>query len=104
MFSSVLNEAFREAIAKEMWRVLKPGGCIVWFDFICNPFNPNTQGMGKRDIRGLFPQAQWAYCKRIGLAPPIARLVSRISGELVIMLEKLVVLNAYYLVMLRKPI
>jgi len=89
MFSSVPSQALRKAIAGEMWRVLKPSGCIVWFDFIYNPVNPNTQGMRKKDIRILFPEAQQLYWKRIGLAPPLARIIDPISSRFVLLLEKL---------------
>jgi ubiquinone/menaquinone biosynthesis C-methylase UbiE len=103
MFSSVLNANFRKNIAGEMWRVLKPGGYIIWFDFICNPFNPNTIGMKKNRIRPLFPSAEWIQCKRIGVAPPIARMVSRLNERIVLWLEKLLFLNMYYLVVMQKP-
>lgn len=103
MLSSVLEGDFQKAIANEMWRVLKPGGYILWFDFICNPFNPNTMGMRKKHVRRLFPHADWIDCKRIGVAPPICRVVNHISERIVPWLEKLLFLNAYYLVMLQKP-
>jgi len=103
MFSSVLDEKMRKAIAGEMWRVLKVGGYIAWYDFILNPFNPNARGMRKRDIRELFQYAEWVYCRRIGLAPPIVRLLNHIYEGLIPVLEKMVIFNTYYLCMLRKP-
>jgi SAM-dependent methyltransferase len=102
MFSSVPDEGLRKAMGREMWRVLKPGGYIMWYDFIWNPLNPNVKGMRKKDIREIFPDAEWVYCRRIGLAPPIIRLINHVSERLVIVFERLVIFNAFYLCMLRK--
>lgn len=103
MFSSILDANFRKIAAKEIWRVLKPGGYIIWFDFICNPFNPNTIGMRKKNINKLFPHAKSIQYKRIGVAPPIARIVNHVNEKIVPWLEKLLFLNVYYMVMLQKP-
>ncbi|MBK7864869.1 MAG: class I SAM-dependent methyltransferase [Archangiaceae bacterium] len=45
VFSSVLAAPVREALAREMVRVLKPGGVVLWYDFAWNnPSNPNVRG------------------------------------------------------------
>ena len=103
MFSSIPDETLRKDIATEMWRVLKRGGYVAWFDYIWNPFNRNVCGMRKKNIFALFPDAEWTYCKRIVLAPPIARFLNVISDRAIFLLEKARILNAYYLCLLRKP-
>jgi SAM-dependent methyltransferase len=70
--SSVLDEEAREAIAQEMLRVLKPGGGILSFDFVWNPNNRDTVGIGSNRLKGLFPGAR-INTRRVFLAPPIAR-------------------------------
>lgn len=103
MFSSVLDAGFRTRIAEEMWRVLKPGGYIGWFDFILNPINPNAKGIGKRKMLSLFPQAELKFIRRIGLLPPLARVLDRCCRPLVTGLSWLKVLNCYYIAILQKP-
>ena len=72
LFSSVLESEQRRAIAREMVRVRKPGGLILWYDMrVNNPWNKNVRGIGKSELRGLFP-GESIVLKRITLAPPLA--------------------------------
>ena len=34
VFTSILDQAMKERVAAEMMRVSKPGGLILWYDFI----------------------------------------------------------------------
>src|ERR1700681_993182 len=55
VFTSILDAGLKHAVAKEMLRVLKPGGSIVWFDFrVSNPTNPEVKGLRRSEIRSLF--------------------------------------------------
>ena len=74
----------------------------MWFDFFVNPFNRNTKGLHKRGIYEFFSEDKCLYLKRIGLAPSVVRMANKISSRLVVGLEKLVLLNAYYLALLQK--
>jgi len=103
LLSSVLDEVLREAIAAEMRRVVKPGGWVLWYDFIWNPLNRATVGMPMRRIRGCFPGWSVLERKRVSVAPPIARLLLRVSERLVGVLEACKVLNLWHLALLRKP-
>lgn len=97
VFSSILDEAIRKNIAREMVRVLKkPGGIILWYDFWLNPVNPNTIGLGKMDIESLFPGATFRF-RRVTLAPPIARRLVPFSWTLGDLLEQAKILNTHYL-------
>jgi ubiquinone/menaquinone biosynthesis C-methylase UbiE len=103
LLSSVLDGALREAIAAEMRRVVKPGGWVLWYDFIWNPLNRATVGMPNRRIRACFPGWSMVKRKRISLAPPLARPLFRVSGGLVAALEACKVFNLWHLALLRKP-
>ncbi len=103
LLSSVLDEALREAIAAEMGRVVKPGGWVLWYDFIWNPFNRATVSMPMRRIRGYFPGWSVLERKRVSLPPPISRPLLRVSERLVGALEACKVFNLWHLVLLRKP-
>lgn len=80
VFSSVLNSEMRKRIASELVRVMKPGGFMLWYDFIWNPFNRMTRGIGKREVRKLFPDLHVRY-RKVTLAPPLARaLIGKFPG------------------------
>lgn len=102
-FSSVLDEQVKKNMASEMLRVLKPGGLILWYDFWLNPFNKQTKGIRKPEIRRLFPGCSFEFHK-ITLAPPLARRLVPVSWILCMILEKLKVLNTHYLVGIRKDV
>ena len=56
VFTSILDMEMKRKIAKEMLRVLKPTGSIIWYDFrVNNPKNKNVQGIGRKEIVMLFP-------------------------------------------------
>lgn len=80
VFSSILEPSLQHEVAAAMWRVLRPGGAILWYDFaVDNPRNRDVRGVPNRRIRELFPGGI-ATIERITLAPPIARLALRIPG------------------------
>jgi SAM-dependent methyltransferase len=73
VFSSILDDALQQRVADAMWRWLKPGGAIVWYDFtVNNPRNPDVRGVPLKRVRELFPQGRFT-ARRVTLAPPLAR-------------------------------
>ncbi len=73
VFSSILDDALQQRVADAMWRWLKPGGAIVWYDFtVNNPRNPDVRGVPLRRVQALFPQGRFT-ARRVTLAPPLAR-------------------------------
>lgn len=102
VFSSILQFEMRQAIAAEMVRVLRPGGAILWYDFLVNnPWNSNVRGVRAGEIQALFPGYQ-ARLKRITLAPPLARRLVPLSWLAATALERLVLLNTHYIGLLRR--
>lgn len=76
VFTSVLQAAIKQQIARRMWALLRPGGLILWYDFTFdNPANPDVKGVGIREIKRLFPEAPAFRLHRVTLAPPIGRRV-----------------------------
>ena len=102
LLSSVPNQVLRDKIADTMWRLLRPGGYIVSYDFWVNPFNPDTVGIRRNELRRLFPRARLLAERTITLAPPICRVLSRLGSWPVLGLEKLRFLNTHYLVVLSR--
>ncbi|CCK78977.1 methyltransferase, type 11 [Desulfobacula toluolica Tol2] len=73
VFSSILDKAIRTQLATDMWRVLKPGGWIMVFDFrYNNPSNRKVRKVTRQELRGYWPAIDERY-QTLLLAPPIAR-------------------------------
>jgi SAM-dependent methyltransferase len=82
VFTSILDLQLQQALADRMWAWLRPGGGILWYDFVYdNPRNSDVKGVPLSRIRELFPDGRVSY-RRVTLAPPISRLVTRISPAL----------------------
>lgn len=78
VFSSLLDAAFQTELATTMWRWVKPGGGVLWYDFVYdNPANLDVRGVPVRRIRELFPDGRLTI-RRVTLAPPISRRVCRL--------------------------
>ena len=102
VFTSIPVDATKQAVAGEMLRVLKPGGAVIWYDFLYNnPRNPSVRAVGAREIRALFPNCA-VTLKRITLAPPIARTVAPRLWLAAMLLEEMVLANTHYLGIIRK--
>jgi SAM-dependent methyltransferase len=102
MFTSVLDDGMKQNAAQEVLRVLKPSGIVVWYDyFISKLTNSDVKGIGKGEIRGLFPNCTCDF-NWVTLAPPIARAIAPYSFLLCYLLEKIPWLKTHYLVVIRK--
>jgi SAM-dependent methyltransferase len=78
VFSSLLDDGYQQRLADALWSWLKPGGALLWYDFIVdNPRNPDVRGVPLQRLRALFPQGQLSY-RRVTLAPPLARALARV--------------------------
>jgi ubiquinone/menaquinone biosynthesis C-methylase UbiE len=76
VFSSILDSGLRISVADEMFRVLRPGGLILWYDFfLSKPWNRDVRGISSREVLTLFPRGRVSL-RRMTLAPPIARTVA----------------------------
>jgi ubiquinone/menaquinone biosynthesis C-methylase UbiE len=103
LLTSVLDPEMKQAIANEMARVMKPGGWLLWYDFSYNnPRNPDVHGIGKAEIRRLFPSFSMS-ARRVTLAPPLGRMVAPLSPLLYHVLVRLKFLCTHYICLLRKP-
>jgi len=73
VFSSLLDAAAQAQLAAAMWRWLRPGGGVLWYDFVYdNPRNPDVRGVPLARVRELFPEGRVSF-ERVTLAPPLAR-------------------------------
>lgn len=73
VFSSILEDLQQVQLADAMWRWVRPGGGVLWYDFtVDNPANRRVRGVPVHRVRELFPQAR-LHVRRVTLAPPISR-------------------------------
>lgn len=102
VFSSLLDDAFQQRLADTMWRWVKPGGAVLWYDFtVDNPRNRDVRGMPLERVRALFPQGR-VEAQRVTLAPPLARLACRLSPGLYPVLNALPLLRTHVLAWIEK--
>ena len=103
VFSSILDDQVQVAVAAAMWRWLKPGGAVLWYDFIVdNPRNPDVRGVPLKRVRELFPDARIKR-QRLTLAPPLARIVCRLHPSAYTLLNSIPWLRTHVLAVIEKP-
>jgi SAM-dependent methyltransferase len=103
VFSSILDDAFQQRLADAMWRWLKPGGAVLWYDFtVDNPRNRDVRGVPPARLRALFPAGTIEAC-RVTLAPPIARRVVRLHPAAWRWCNALPLLRTHLLAWIEKP-
>ncbi|MGZ3439816.1 MAG: class I SAM-dependent methyltransferase [Polyangia bacterium] len=102
VFSSLLDDAFQQRLAAAMWRWVRPGGGVLWYDFtVDNPRNADVRGVPLDRVRALFPEARMTH-RRVTLAPPIARAVCRVHPGLYPLFNALPLLRTHVLCWLGK--
>lgn len=101
VFTSILDDLTRRSVARDMLRVLRPGGAMVWYDFAYdNPRNPHVRGIGRAALADLFPNSVVSR-RRVTLAPPLARRLVPISWSLARGLEAIRLLNTHIIAVVR---
>jgi len=103
VFSSLLDDTFQQSLATAMWRWVRPGGGVLWYDFtVDNPRNPDVRGVPLARVRALLPEGR-VQAQRITLAPPIARVVTRVHPALYTLFNALPLLRTHVLAWIAKP-
>jgi len=98
VFSSLLDDAFQQRLAEAMWRWVKPGGAVLWYDFtVDNPNNRDVRGVPLQRVRALFPHGR-IEAQRVTLAPPLARTACRVWPGLYPVLNAVPLLRTHVLV------
>jgi SAM-dependent methyltransferase len=100
VFTSLLDDEYRHALADKMWQVARDG--VLWYDFAYdNPRNSDVAGMPLRKVRGLFPEGTFTV-KRVTLAPPITRRVTRVHPKMYAIFNSLPLLRTHLLCWIAK--
>ena len=102
VFTSILSEPMKTQIAREMLRVLRPEGTILWYDFtVNNPWNHDVRGIPRREIVKLFPGCRFEF-RKLTLAPPIGRPLARVSTLLYRVLSAIKIFDTHCLATIHK--
>jgi SAM-dependent methyltransferase len=103
VLTSILDTPFRAQLAKKMWALVRPGGAVLWYDFIYdNPSNADVMAIPRSHLIELFPEAR-ALSRKITLAPPIARFVCRVHPAFYSLFNTFPFLRTHLLAWLEKP-
>lgn len=103
VFSSLLDAPFQWRLAQAMWRWVRPGGGVLWYDFtVDNPRNPDVRGVPVARIAELFPEGR-LQSRRVTLAPPFARRVCALHPALYGVFNALPLLRTHVLAWIEKP-
>ncbi|MBC7361715.1 MAG: methyltransferase domain-containing protein [Candidatus Aminicenantes bacterium] len=103
VFSSILSGVMADNVAREIRRVLKPGGGVLWYDIrFDNPRNPHVRGITKRQLRSWFPGFQMDL-RSVTLLPLLARRLGKLTPVAYPLLSRLTCLRTHYLGLLIKP-
>ncbi len=101
-FTSILDAKMKKNIAREILRVVKIGGVILWYDFrFDNPWNPDVKGIEKKEIKELFGDCDYNF-NLTTLLPPLTRRLVPLSLLACELLAKIPFLKTHYLVVIKK--
>ena len=103
IFSSILDPRMAAGVAREMVRVLKPGGALLWYDVRYDSVsNRNVRAVTAARVRGLFPSLQGELAT-VTLLPPLARRLGALTGGVYPMLSWFSPLRSHLIGLLRQP-
>jgi SAM-dependent methyltransferase len=103
MLSSIVETEKRTRTAEALWRLLRPNGILISYDFWLNPLNPGAVGIHWAELQRLFPHGGNVYARSLTLAPPLGRKLMMLRKPALLALEKLRFLNSHLLVALKRP-
>jgi ubiquinone/menaquinone biosynthesis C-methylase UbiE len=103
VFSSILDDAMAQRVARNIDRVLARRGAVVWYDIrYPNPWNPAVRPMTKPRIRRLFPTFA-LNLKSLSLLPVVAHRLGPQMDLPYHLLASIPILRSHHFGLLRPP-
>lgn len=105
VLSTIPSPEHRRAVAREMWRLVSPGGWVVSFDMrYGNPANLDVHPTVLAELVEYFPEAAESFGRSVLLVPPLARRLARMGFWLCEFLSFFPFLRGHYMAAFRKPL
>ena len=102
VFSSILDREMAARVAAEVYRVLRPGGALLWYDFRYDrPGNAHVRGVDARAVRELFPRLEGSL-RTVTVIPPLVRKLGAITPAAYPVLALAPPLRSHLIGLLRK--
>lgn len=103
LFSSLPSRRLEHGVAREIGRVVRRGGWIVWYDLrLGSPRNPAVHGLSTQDVERLFPD--WPLdLEPLTLLPPVARRLGPLTRIFYPGLSLLTPLRSHLVGRIRRP-
>jgi SAM-dependent methyltransferase len=102
VFSSIHDRSMARNVAREITRVLSPGGALLWYDVRYNSTNRNVRAVTRARIGELFPTLR-AELHTVTLLPPLARRLGPLTGAGYPVLAAMPPLRSHLIGLLHKP-
>lgn len=102
LFSSILDDNLRKKMAERLFSIIKPGGSILWYDFIVNnPYNIEIRKINPKELRKLFPKGE-IQILQLTFARPLARIIAKEYQSLYTIFNRLSILRSHILCLIKK--
>jgi ubiquinone/menaquinone biosynthesis C-methylase UbiE len=102
LFSSIIDPLTRVKVSKELYRVLKKGGVILYYDLrFNNPANKNVVGINENELNRMFPKMNKTK-KLITVLPPLIRRLGKLATLFYPFLSKIPFLRSHYIAIMFK--
>jgi ubiquinone/menaquinone biosynthesis C-methylase UbiE/ribosomal protein S18 acetylase RimI-like enzyme len=104
VFSSIQSTAMRGRISREVRRVLKPGGNVLWYDVrYPNPKNTHLRPVSTADLTDLFPTFR-AKLRTTTVLPPLMRALGGMANLAYPFLARIPAVRSHLIGTLTKPV
>ncbi len=104
VFSSIEDGTMASNVAAEIFRVLAPGGALLWYDVRYDSLsNRNVHAVSVARVRELFPSLH-GKLEPVTLAPPLARRLGPLTPVAYPILSRVPPLRSHLIGLLRKPV
>lgn len=102
VFSSILSPQMTQQLAREVARLVRPGGAIVIYEFrVPSIMNRNTRAVRRAEVRRLLPEFE-LHAHSLTVLPPLARRMGSLTRWLYPLCAAIPFMRTHNLLLLRR--